>query len=483
MISLILIIAICGFVNILANSCPDSYKLIDFEILGGTIDPIPSIYQGLTWLDAYYMIASLEPGSGYEVPLRSGGYIAFNAHGAQMSIGAPASSSIAVHSFVAAAAWNDDLVLTITGDRNGATVYSEQVILNTTSATNVVLNWTNIDNISFSTSGGVPANANSAGNGTHFAMDDLCVLKEQKRQPEILYKCDYWGDPQLITFPKQANEFASSSWCQINGSSVLFENSYVLINVFNSGSNNGDVITEFNMTFFDSYHNSMCTFTQENVAGELPNCGSEVSIVQSSNSLNVAYKKASFSAWISYNTWHGGHYKFNLFTTLNRINDPSTTGLCIEGCPSKRMAPQLLLTDSTTDQEIATSAIASHVCDAYITTAAQRVSQNSPAVQMTPGYLHAVRRACIIDVTVTGDADFARDSASNIVTDILTHAKEPDIDNISHLVQDATQATQQVLEQTETQVQTMIDGAIWPCSPNAPVCIMPSLIRRKQVTV
>ena len=69
------------------------------------------------------------------------------------------------------------------------------------------------------------------------------------------------------------------------------------------------------------------------------------------------------------------------------------------------MAPQLLLTDSTTDQEIATSAIASHVCDAYITTAAQHISQNGPAVQMTPGYLHAVRRACVIDVTVTGDAE------------------------------------------------------------------------------
>ena len=74
-----------------------------------------------------------------------------------------------------------------------------------------------------------------------------CFHCSSQEQQELLYKCDYWGDPQLIQFPKAAGSIASSTWCQITGSSVLYQSSYVLINVVNSGSQRGDIVTSVSM--------------------------------------------------------------------------------------------------------------------------------------------------------------------------------------------------------------------------------------------
>ncbi|UJR16681.1 hypothetical protein I4U23_003581 [Adineta vaga] len=469
----ILIISIFGLTCVLSTDnigCSREYTSIGFDDLSDGNVSIPSSYEGFNWLNVESLIASQFPESGYFVSLRSGTRVAYNKEGSPMSISAGSVNSrisFSVNSFVAAAAWNNGLVLAITGYRAGTPVFSKSITLQTTSATNVVLNWTNIDEIRFNTSGGVPAYASAAGGGKQFAMDNLCIMKNKPQIPQILYKCDYWGDPQLIKFQKTANEIVSSSWCQIDGPSILFHNSYAAIYVLNSGSQNGDVITQFDITFYDSNHQSICIITHQHFTANHPACGLDVKIDKATNSLNIRYEKARLNIWITYSSWRGGHYKFNIFTSLAHINDPSTRGLCIQGCQSKSDTPELLLTDSTTDREIVTTT--------------QRLSQTRLTIKTTPGYFDAIRKACIIDVTVTGSAEFAQNSATNVVTDILTNTGEFQIGNIMNLVKNATVISERISAQVETQVQTMVNGSIWPCSPSAPICIMPSMLRRKQI--
>ena len=94
-----------------------------------------------------------------------------------MSISIGMSSSLqafSIKSFVAAAAWNNNLQLSMTGERSGVRVHNQTVILQVKSATNIVLDWKDIDKITFETFGGTPA-VTSREPGTHFAMDNLCI--------------------------------------------------------------------------------------------------------------------------------------------------------------------------------------------------------------------------------------------------------------------------------------------------------------------
>jgi hypothetical protein len=90
---------------------------------------------------------------------------------------------------------------------------------------------------------------------------------------------------------------------------------------------------------------------------------------------------------------------------LTHINADTTTGMCVKGCSSKRSAPQMIITESTTHKEVVTSAMADSVCDTFIKQATQQLPRNGLVVETTPGYLDAVRKACIIDVTITGSTE------------------------------------------------------------------------------
>lgn len=78
-----------------------------------------------------------------------------------------------VWSFLAAAAWNNGLILTITGVRSRAIVYTASFELRTTESTHILLKWNNIQNITFVASGGVAADG--IRDGSHFAIDNLCI--------------------------------------------------------------------------------------------------------------------------------------------------------------------------------------------------------------------------------------------------------------------------------------------------------------------
>ncbi|CAF3031573.1 unnamed protein product [Rotaria sp. Silwood2] len=357
----------------------------------------------------------------------------------------------------------------MTGERSGVRVFNQTIILQVKSATNVSLDWKNIDKITFTTFGGTNAMING-GDGTHFAMDNLCITTDPQEQQELLYKCDYWGDPQLIQFPKAVGSIASSTWCQITGSSILYQSSYVLLNVVNSGSQRGDIVTSFEMTLYNADKIQLCTLTPSDVIGTPQSCGPDVSISKMGSNLNVAYRKAPFAAWIRYSSWGGGHYKFTLFATLTHINQNSSTGICINGCTGRRNAPQLIITNSTTHKEVVISEMADTVCDTFINQATQQLPQNNLSVETTPGYLAAVKQACIIDVTVTGSTQFAEQSVSNVITDVLTHSGEIDIDQINNVIQNITQIAQQTNNEAEILVETMVEESTLPCRPGVIGC-------------
>ncbi|CAF4582267.1 unnamed protein product [Rotaria sp. Silwood2] len=315
----------------------------------------------------------------------------------------------------------------MTGERSGVRVFNQTIILQVKSATNVSLDWKNIDKITFTTFGGTNAMING-GDGTHFAMDNLCITTDPQEQQELLYKCDYWGDPQLIQFPKAVGSIASSTWCQITGSSILYQSSYVLLNVVNSGSQRGDIVTSVSINMINSF---FPIFEQ---------------------------------------SWGGGHYKFTLFATLTHINQNSSTGICINGCTGRRNAPQLIITNSTTHKEVVISEMADTVCDTFINQATQQLPQNNLSVETTPGYLAAVKQACIIDVTVTGSTQFAEQSVSNVITDVLTHSGEIDIDQINNVIQNITQIAQQTNNEAEILVETMVEESTLPCRPGVIGC-------------
>ena len=141
------------------------------------MSPVPSGYYGLDWINEYIIEPNNRSDSGYITALSSGRYVGFNGNGEPMSIGVGMPTlfqTFHIKSFVACAAWNTDLQLSMTGERLGVIVYNQTVILQVRSATNVVLDWNNIDNIKFETSGGIPMP--NHGPGFHFAMDNLCMV-------------------------------------------------------------------------------------------------------------------------------------------------------------------------------------------------------------------------------------------------------------------------------------------------------------------
>lgn len=146
---------------------------VTFDEFTGNGSMIPNGYQCLSWINTRTTRSAINPNSGFITALSSGEYVAFNGGGNPMSIVANNISSVGsfnIRSFIAAAAWFNTLILTMTGERMGTIVYNRSLILQQNTSTNIVLNWNNIDKITFVTSNGTDPQED---NGDHFAMDNL----------------------------------------------------------------------------------------------------------------------------------------------------------------------------------------------------------------------------------------------------------------------------------------------------------------------
>ncbi len=86
-------------------------------------------------------------------------------------------SLFTLHSAAAAAAWNDNLELTIVGYRSNVVIANNTFILQVFTVSYLTFSgYSQLDTAVFSTSGGtLNPNVNGTGSGTHFAMDNLCL--------------------------------------------------------------------------------------------------------------------------------------------------------------------------------------------------------------------------------------------------------------------------------------------------------------------
>ncbi len=142
--------------------------------------PIYNGYGGFNWDNFYVQNRTNVPGSGYDKGTVSGNYTAFNAWANMAQVN---NSLFDFNGTYLTAAWNDGLSVLVEGLKNGTSLYSKTVVVDTTDPTWFDFDFLGIDQLKFSSFGGVHNPNLTYGQGTHFAMDNF-TFNETKSVPE-----------------------------------------------------------------------------------------------------------------------------------------------------------------------------------------------------------------------------------------------------------------------------------------------------------
>ena len=132
-------------------------------------------YNDYTWGNFSIKNGNSSPNTGYQIGTVSQANVVFNGSGTPAYISK--SNFFNLNSGYFTSALNNDLQLTVTGftDEGGTNQkYISTYTLQTTARSKIVFNWTDIKRILFTSSGGTAVNAD-VGEGTHFALDNLCT--------------------------------------------------------------------------------------------------------------------------------------------------------------------------------------------------------------------------------------------------------------------------------------------------------------------
>lgn len=173
---------------LLASCLPAVSSVITFDDIPagvGSTGKIPSGYSGLNWSDGF---ALLPPASyfgsppilanGYSLAVVSGPNVAYNTSEGALSIFS--TSTFTFNSVFMTAAWDDDVHITVTGSLKGVFEDTKTVILSATAPTLFTFDWSGIDNVTFTPSGGTHHPGYDGGYYTHsgpmFVMDNLDVV-------------------------------------------------------------------------------------------------------------------------------------------------------------------------------------------------------------------------------------------------------------------------------------------------------------------
>ena len=145
---------------------------ITFDDLQGNI---PNGYEGFDWNNLTVENGSTRVGTGYQPGTVSPSNIAFNDDGNPASITSAAPFNL--YGFYLTAAWYDGLEIVVTGLRNGTLVAGDEAELfpSATAPTLFVLNWNDIDEVEFVSTGGKLHPGYVSGSGEEFALDNLMV--------------------------------------------------------------------------------------------------------------------------------------------------------------------------------------------------------------------------------------------------------------------------------------------------------------------
>lgn len=158
-----------------------SAEVLTFDDLPGTQGVIPNGYGGLNWSNFGYVDGPVvAPNSGYNNAWVSCCNTAYNEFGTAAMTMDPFTFNSAYFT----GAWNDGLNITIVGKLGGVTEDTTSFTVNTSGPTLETFNWSNIDELDFSSSGGTPNPSYAPyGVGTQFAMDNM-TINETTATPE-----------------------------------------------------------------------------------------------------------------------------------------------------------------------------------------------------------------------------------------------------------------------------------------------------------
>lgn len=140
-------------------------------------------YADLQWDGFFTINGGVEFGdSGFENGAVSDGTVASNIGGEPASFSS--ATLFTLNDFFLTAAWSNDLNVQVVGRRGGVDIFTTNLVVDYDGPTHVVLGWESIDEVFFVSSGGVDANFDDPGEGTHFAIDNLTLTTAAVPVPE-----------------------------------------------------------------------------------------------------------------------------------------------------------------------------------------------------------------------------------------------------------------------------------------------------------
>lgn len=161
-------------VALMAAASPVAAQTVDFDGVSSTTSigtGIHNGYAGFNWSNWNVTNTNwidLEP-SGHYLKARSGNYVAYNTGGNMATV--TRDSRFDFISGWISSGWLDPLVLTVTGYRGSEAVFVQAIDLSTGPSLFVNFNYTDIDKLTFGTSGG-SANVNPQYTWAHFNLED-----------------------------------------------------------------------------------------------------------------------------------------------------------------------------------------------------------------------------------------------------------------------------------------------------------------------
>jgi hypothetical protein len=180
----ILLFVSCAVLCFVFASISAAQTTITFDDITnpGTGTALASGYSGFTWTNFFAGTASaFGPVTGYSNGVVSTPNIAFNGFGNSASLSS--ASTFTFNSAYFNAAWNNGLSVTVTGLLSGTPVDSFTFTVNATGAATLeTFNWSNINELSFTSSGGT--NVGYPGNGTQFLVDNMEFNQQVSPTPE-----------------------------------------------------------------------------------------------------------------------------------------------------------------------------------------------------------------------------------------------------------------------------------------------------------
>lgn len=145
-----------------------------FDDLPSAQAPIPNPYYNIAWINGYCIPRTFYGNTnGYFTATISGNNTLFNLNGNPLTMASTNSNLITLNSAVAAAAWRDNLLLTVTGYRSGAIIQNQVFTLQVFTPNYLTFDgYSKLDTVLFSTSGGTKSPIVTS-DGQQFAMDNI----------------------------------------------------------------------------------------------------------------------------------------------------------------------------------------------------------------------------------------------------------------------------------------------------------------------